>query len=121
MSARPLNQQNSMPQMTAVFQGWQSEIVLTKRTQKIIDGLVSFKDATLSFQGIIQPLSPRTIALKPEGQRAFTWLQIHCLLTTINLTTNDVIVYNARKYKIMAKLDYTNNGYIEFHAVEDFQ
>lgn len=118
---KPLNQQSGMPQMQAAFSGWTSKITLTARIQGVRDGLVCYIEKPVSFQGVIQPLSPRSIQLKPEGQRDWTWLQIHALAGKLNLTTNDQITYNGTIYKIMAVLDYSLNGYIEYHVANEYQ
>ena len=72
--------------------------------------------------GAVQPLSPNKIELKPEGQRSWEWLQIHMKTPiTQTLDTNDQVVMNGRIYKIMAQNDYSQNGYIEYHAIYDYQ
>lgn len=120
--AQPLNKASGMPQMRAAFAGWAKKITLVKRTQGVSQqGLVYNIDASFTFMGTIQPLSPKSIVLKPEGQRAWEWLQIHCLAGTSNLNVNDQIVYNGRVFKIMAQNDYSLNNYIEYHAVRDYQ
>lgn len=121
MSNAPLNKISGMPQMTRAFGGWQSQITMAKRCQIVLNGLVRNEDTQFSFKGTVQPLTDRAIALKPEGQRAFTWLQVHCFSGPIAVTTNDRVVYNARVFKVMAIRDYTLNGFIEYHLVEDFQ
>ena len=121
MTAKPLNQLSGMPQMGAAFAGWQKQITLTKRSQTITNGLVSYVDSTFNFMGTIQPLSPKQIELKPEGQRAWEWLQIHVQNSTQNLTTDDQIFYNGKYYKIMANNDYSQSGFWEYHAVGDYQ
>lgn len=110
-----------MPRMTAAFAGWGKKITLMRRCQYIEFGLTKFRETPFTFVGTIQPLSPKNVELKPEAQRAFEWLQIHCTSGPLNLDTNDRIVYNAGLYKIMAQNDYSLNGYIEYHAVKDYQ
>ena len=121
MVAKPLNQLSSMPQLSAAFQGWQKQITLTKRKQVVRNGLVCYDDQLVKFMGIIQPLSPEAISLKPDGQRSFQWLQIHCQGNGLTLTTDDQIVYNGIQFKVMALLDYSLNGFIEYHCVKDYQ
>lgn len=121
MTANPLNALSGMPQMRAAFAGWTRLITLQKVTDKVANGLVKKVTEEITFSGTIQPLSPKTIELKPEGQRAWEWLQIHCLTTCRDLTTNDRIIFQGRKYKIMATNDYSLNNYIEYHAVADYQ
>ena len=115
-----VNMISGMPQMSAAFQGWFQAITLQIVTQNIVDGLLTKSYAPVNFRGTIQPLSEKAIELKPEGQRAWTWLQIHCQ-PPAPLNINDVIVYNGQNFKVMALKDYTLNGYIEYHAVADYQ
>lgn len=116
-----LDQLSGMPKMRAAFQGWFSRVTLRTITQTIIDGLVTetYKDVT--FQGTVQPLTQEELRLKPEGERSWQWLQIHCIAGGLNLQTNDKIVYSGVNYKIMAVKDYSLNNYIEYHAVRDYE
>lgn len=75
----------------------------------------------ITFRGVIQPLQPKTIALKPEGQRAWEWLQIHCFSGPLNLDDDDQIIWQGRNYKVMGVYNYELNGYIEYHLVRDYQ
>lgn len=120
MSRRPLNESAGQPQLPVAFSDWQSSITLEKVIQDVDGfGLVYEHKVTLTFKGMIQPLSPKALMLKPENLRAFTWLQIHCF-SGANLNDNDLIEYAGNRYKIMALLDYSLNGFIEYHAVADF-
>jgi hypothetical protein len=111
---------SGMPQMRAAFGGWTRRITLTRRIQTVVDGLVTTEDVPFTFRGTVQPLSPKQIALKPEGQRAWSWIQIHCFSGSI-IQPNDQIVYNNAVYKVMGQNDYSLNGFIEYHLVKDYQ
>lgn len=117
----PANNISGMPKMRAAFAGWFQSIILNIVTQTIEDGLVIETIKQKSFRGIIQPLSAEELRLKPEGERSWPWLQIHAIAGSLNLNTNDKIQYNGIKYKIMAVLDYSLNGFIEYHGVRDFE
>jgi len=121
MSAKPLNLLSGMPQLGGALAGWQKPLSLKKRVQRVENGLVVYCDSVLGFRGAVQPLSPESIALKPEGQRSWKWLQIHCQNGTLALATDDQIVFNGQEFKIMAVLDYILNGYVEYHAVAEYQ
>jgi hypothetical protein len=121
----PLNQLSGMPQMRAAFAGWFSRITLDVITQDVsAEGYVDSIEKKYTFQGTVQPLDPEKIKLKPEGQQSWEWLQIHCVVDSnpaFNLKTNDRILFNCRKYKVMAKYDYSLNNYIEYHIIYDYQ
>jgi hypothetical protein len=146
--AKPLNQSSGMPQMGAAFAGWAKIITIYRRNQIVIDELVGYVDdlnkwdqggienwdtptaefdqpvatvTKITFKGTIQPLSAKQISLKPEGQRSWEWLQIHCFSGPLNLDTNDIIIYNGKNFKIMGVWDYSLNNYIEYHAIRDYQ
>lgn len=112
---------SGMPQLRGIFGRWAQHIVLLKHSEIVTNGIVTIEQKQISFYGTIQPLSPRSIALKPEGQRSWTWLQIHCQARATNLLPGDFITWQGDRYKVMEKKDYSLNGYMEFHAVRDYQ
>lgn len=120
---KTINGLTGVPKISAAFCGWESTLKLVRITQQVInDGFVQDTPHEYPFKGVVQPLSPKQIALKPEGERAWTWLQIHVKTScSVKLDVNDRIMYNCRKYKVMGKLDYSANNYVEYHAIEDFQ
>lgn len=121
MRARPLNQSSGMPQMRAAFSGWFKPITLVRVTDVNTNGFITKQETMFTFKGTVQPLSAEEIQLKPEGQRAFQWLQIHALKSPNNLLVDDRIVFNGVRYKIMQIRDYSLNNYIEYHAIWDYQ
>lgn len=112
---------SGMPQIYAAFAGWTTQIVLMRHTETVTNGIVTKQYTPLRFPGAMQPLSARAIALKPEGQRSWTWLQLHCLAISCELIPGDRVKWNENDYKVMELKDYSLNGYIEYHLVRDFQ
>ena len=118
---RSLNQISAMPQMGAAFCNWGVPLLLVRITQQIVDGFVQEIPQQIPFHGVVQPLSPKQLMLKPEGERAWTWLQVHVQASSpVKLTPNDRFMYAGQKYKVMARRDYTLNNYVEYHAVADY-
>ncbi len=118
---KKLNQMSGMPQMDFAFANWLNLISIIKVTQNVVDGFVEDTSEVIIFKGAIQPLKPNLIQLKPEGQRAFEWLQIHCFASSLNLVPNDRIIWQENKYKVMAQNDYSLNNYIEYHVIKDYE
>ena len=112
---------SGMPQISTAFAGWATKITLLKHTETVVNGFVQINNIPISFQGAIQPLSARAIMLKPEGQRSWTWLQLHCLARAIELIPGDQITWNGDIFKVDSLKDYGLNGYIEYHLVRQFQ
>lgn len=101
--------------------GWTSKITLIKVITVINSIGASIEtQIPIIFQGVIQPLSPKQLTIKPEGERAWEWLQIHTA-TQLALNTGDRIKYNTKLFKVMAQNNYSLNNYYEYHIAEDFQ
>lgn len=124
MSRQPFNQVGSgLPQMSGAFSGWKTGLELVRVKQRIENGFVVDSREKFVYTGVVQPLSPKLLNLKPEGLRAFEWLQIHAQVgtLTLNLDVNDIIERKGKRYKVMGKLDYSDMGFFEYHVVEDYQ
>jgi hypothetical protein len=116
-----LSTMSGMPQIQAAFTSWMFPITLQIRKEVIVDGLVTYTTTENTFQGVIQPLNASYLMLKPEGQRVWQWVQIHIIDHDPRLDVNDEVIYNGVKYKIMAQNDWHLNGYLEYHAVVEYQ
>lgn len=73
----------------------------------------------INFRGNIQPLSPRRLELKPEGQRAWTWLQLHSD-PVLKLEVDDVVLYLGVQTRVMNKTDYRLYGFVYYEVVQDW-
>ena len=118
---KPLNMQSGMPQMNAAFSGWTIAIKLVKIVQTVVEGFVRDIENSISVMGAWQPLSPEEIALKPDGQRSWEWINLHIHGNTIYFETNDRIKRNDIPYKVMAIKDWRLSNYTEYHLVRDYE
>lgn len=107
--------------MRAAFAGWTLPLNLTKVVQRVVNGLVKEIFTAMNCTGVIQPLKLRDIKQYPEGQWSWTWYQIHIVGPIQNLDTNDKIIYDGQKYKVMGVFPYKLNNYTEYHIVQDFE
>jgi hypothetical protein len=73
-----------------------------------------------NFDGVIQPLDPEEIKVKPAGQWSWDWYWFHTK-EDVKLKTNDRVIYRNIEYKIMAVKDYADYGHIEYHCIRDWQ
>lgn len=119
--AKKLNEISGMPQIEAAFNGWLYPIKLGIVTQEIVNGDNIVTINYITFDGVVQPLTAEQLRLKPEGSRSFKWFMIHCFSSSLNLRTNDIILYKNEKYKVMGKWDWSLDGFIEYHICEEFQ
>jgi hypothetical protein len=119
--AKPLNSQSGLPSMSAAMAGWSKPLTLGIINQVIsVDGDRQSTVEKVDFMGTIQPLSVKSLTLKPEGQRSWSWLQIHAETGSLNLRTQDLIIIDNVEYKVMGVLNYSRNGYMEYHVVTDY-
>lgn len=109
-----------LPQVKVALFGWQQALTYQIITETIVDHEVSKVETAVTFRGVIQPLSPQKIALKPEGDRAWIWYQIHAEIGTILKPGDRIRDIAGIEYKVMAKNDYEKYGYIEYHIIEDY-
>lgn len=109
----------TMPRVNVALGNWLTPLNFTLITETISDHEMVPVKSTITFKGVIQPLSPRQVALKPEGFRSWIWVQIHAEPGT-TLKPYDTIADLNHSYRIMAMLDYTASGFIEYHAIQDY-
>ena len=112
---------NGLPDMSNTLTGWEVPLSLTKITQSIVDGDAVKTEEKINFQGVFQPLREEQLQSKPEGQRSWAWYWIHAKAGTLNLSTQDKIIFNKVRYKVMAVKDYSLYGYIEYQIVVDYE
>lgn len=119
----PLNQNSgTVPNVSGAMLEWfQAMIfgVVTKTEGKDTGFQAVETVVNVSFQGVIQPFTDRQLLLKPEGERAWTWLWLHAD-PTLNLQVDSVINYLTVQYRVASRKDFTLYGYVEYHLVEDY-
>lgn len=111
----------NMPNMANTLSGWEAPLSLIKVTQSIVDGDAVKTEETINFQGVWQPLRDDQLQFKPEGQRSWSWYLIHAKAGTLNLKTQDKIIFLGKRYKVMSVKDYSLNGFIEYQIILDYQ
>jgi hypothetical protein len=117
----PLNEQaqGTVPNVGGAMRDWFQPMtfgVVAKETSgfEVVETMQE-----VSFQGVIQPLQARRLMLKPEGQRAWTWLWLHAD-PSLKLQVDSVVVYLGKQTRVMARKDYTIYGYVEYELVQDW-
>lgn len=113
--------QTGLPQMSNTLNGWEIPLTLTKVVQKIVNGDRVTTEERINFQGVFQPLRDEQLQYKPEGERSWSWYWIHAKAGTLNLKTQDKIIFENNKYKVMSVKDYGLYGYIEYQVVRDYE
>ena len=120
-SYNPLATLTNMPNMANTLTGWQAPLQLVRITQSMSEGDVEYSEELITFQGVWQPLKDSLLQFKPEGQRAWEWIWIHAVAGSLNLDTADKVIFNNKRYKVMAIKDYSLNGFIEYQLCRDYE
>lgn len=109
----------TLPNMGDALQNWFQPMTFSVVTKVVVNFDVVETKADVAFQGVWQPLSAAQLQLKPEGQRAWTWFQVHAS-PGLSLSPDDVVTYLGIQYRVMAKYDYLIYGYNAYHLVNDY-
>lgn len=110
----------SIPHIQFALNCWESPITLVKVTQSQVDYETVNTEEEITFKGVVQPLTAEALQIKPLEMRSWEWLMIHTR-TSAEISTNDLIRYNGKDYKVMFEKDYSLNGYFEYHLVKDYE
>ena len=103
---RNANLINGMPNMSTTLTGWEIPLELEIIKQAINDGDAVKSVQKVQFMGVWQPMKTEDLQFLPEGQRSWDWYWIHAKSGTLNLQTQDKIIFNGRRYKVMKIKDY---------------
>ena len=118
---RNANLINGMPNMSTTLTGWEIPLELEIIKQARNDGDAVTSVQKVQLMGVWQPMKTEDLQFLPEGQRSWDWYWIHAKSGTLNLQTQDKIIFNGRRYKVMKIKDYSLNGFIEYNVILDFE
>lgn len=119
-SSTPLNQNDTLlPDVGPALLDWFQDLTFTIITKTSENFVIEESRENVNFKGVVQQLSARELAIKPEGQRNFGWWQVHAEPSLI-LDNDNVIGYLGVNYRIMKRVNHKKYGYVEYHMVEDF-
>lgn len=116
----PINQQTgTVPNMNDTLRNWYQPITFVHLQKRTVNFQLEEFSCAIHFRGVIQPLKPRELMQKPEGQRAWSWFQLHADPILI-LQVDDIVLYNGIKTRIMARTNYKLYGYVYYELVQDW-
>lgn len=119
-SNRKLNAASgSVPNVGGALVSWFQPMSFGVVTKSMLSAQVAEEMEVVNFRGTIQPLSAQSLLIKPEGQRDWEWKQVHSD-PSLQLKNDDVIIYQAKQYRVMAVKDYAIYGYMEYHIIADY-
>lgn len=118
---RPLNMQASgtVPDVSGAMQDYFQPLQVTSITKGSLGFQVIETGVVTEFRGVVQPLSGRKLELKPEGQRAWTWLTVHTD-RPLPIEVDDVMTFRGKATRVMLKKDFGDYGFFYFECVQDW-
>ena len=121
----PLNQRaGTVPNMEGALDNWLQPMTFTRVTKETIAFQVVETRVDINFWGVIQPMSYKELQLVPEGQRSWCWLSLVAKCapndSILTLDTDEIVTWNGKQTRIMARKHYGLYGFIKYHLVQDW-
>lgn len=88
-------------------------------TKKQVMGYTEEETECVITKAVRVPLNPKQLEIKPEGQRAWSWSQLHTL-TDLKIRVDDIVIIRDIRYRVMAINNYAEYGFYDYHLVEDY-
>jgi hypothetical protein len=109
----------TVPDVSGALQDYYQPMVFEPLVKTVQGFQVSETSNPINFRGVVQPFTDRQLALKPEGQRAWTWLWLHSD-PVLTLQVDDVVMWNGKQTRVMARKDQALYGFVEYQLVQDW-
>lgn len=109
----------TVPDVSGALQDYYQFMVFSLITKTVVGGQVVETQDPLNFRGVIQPFTGRQLLLKPEGQRAWNWFMMHSD-PGLTLKTDDIVLWEGKPTRVMAKQSFALYGYDIYHLVQDW-
>lgn len=77
------------------------------------DGRVTFTVREVQTSGVLQPID-QWLERKSEGGRSWSNWELHCLPNLV-VETNATITIRGKKYTVVGKKDYSENGFVIYY------
>lgn len=108
-----------MPNMQTTIHGFEQSFQFQIVTKTVSDHDVvetSKIKPILWFEGNLQPLNPRELLVKSEGERKFKWWT---LITDLVLAVDSVVKDDrGLQFRVMASSDWDEGGYHQYQLIE---
>lgn len=121
----PLNvQAGTVPNMGGALLDWLQPMTFTRVVKTTVGFQLLETAEDINFWGVIHPLDERSLAIKPEGQRAWTWFKLYAQAqpndALLTLNVDEVVIYLGRQTRVMGRKYYGIYSYVEYSLVQDW-
>lgn len=110
----------TLPNMSGALEGWQQPMTVKKIVKSTVNYELVEAETTIYFSGVLERMTPQQMQMRPEGQRAWVWYNIFCLVN-VDLEIDDVVESLGKRYRIKSKNDWSSYGYRSFDAIQDWE
>lgn len=107
----------TLPDVSIAMKTWFQKMTFVKIVKQTIGFEIVEVLEEFNFRGVMQPLGPEELKIKPENERSLKWQMLHAE-TVLPLATDDEVIYDSIRYRVMKTPNYEKYGYIEYHLVE---
>jgi hypothetical protein len=111
---------SSQPDVSSALIGWSEPIQMVRVFKHIVDRETVNEEKPFTCSGMIQPFSARELSIKSEGERSWKWYMLHTT-PDVDLNTGEEFFVDKIKYKVMGKLPYSRNGYVQYELIQTYQ
>lgn len=109
-----------LPDMSGTIRGYFRPLVMVRVRKTVKDCRVSESQVEIRCAGMIQPFGSRDLRMKPEGQRSWKWVMLHCT-PDVALENDEEFTIHGTRYRVMAQFPYQDYGYRQYELVQDYQ
>lgn len=109
----------TIPDVSGAMRDWYQPLTFFQVTKSVVDFQVVEDKLATNFWGVVQPLTDRRLVLKPEGQRAWTWIWVHAD-PVLAFEVDDIVEYLGTRYRVTSRRDYSIYGYMDYELVQDW-
>ena len=106
-----------MPQMQSAFLNWSETVQMKVITKEAVDfESVENVDAVVTFDAVLQALTPRQVNRKPEGERIWKYWTMY---STTRVEKDTVVQDPAGKqYRVTSTDDWSQAGFYKSELVQ---
>ncbi len=112
--------QNGLPQLDIALDGVVYPLTAVRICKSLVDGFLQEIETKTETKGVIQPLSAQEVAIKPEGQRTWKWMDLYCH-TDLLMNPDDIVAIDGVRYRVMAVYEYRHYGFMHYELAQNYE